>query len=104
MSWIAVVQSMFLVAGTFFYVVGTIGMLRFPDVYTRVHALTKADNLGLGLLVLGVAPSVSGLFEAFELLAIWILVLAASATSGHLVARRARSNGANVWHAPGDSR
>lgn len=42
-----------LLAGAFFFFAGTIGLLRFPDVYTRLHALTKADNLGLGLVVLG---------------------------------------------------
>jgi len=40
-------------AGVFFSLVGTVGLLRFPDTLTRLHALTKADNLGLGLVVLG---------------------------------------------------
>jgi multicomponent Na+:H+ antiporter subunit G len=37
--------------GAFFYLAGTVGLLRFPDAYTRLHALTKADNLGLALIV-----------------------------------------------------
>ena len=40
-------------AGTIFYLAGSIGLLRLPDTYCRLHALTKADNLGLGLLVAG---------------------------------------------------
>ena len=40
-------------AGLFFFLAGTVGLLRFPDTLTRLHALTKADNLGLGLVVLG---------------------------------------------------
>ena len=40
-------------AGVFFFFAGTVGLLRFPDTLTRLHALTKADNLGLGLVVLG---------------------------------------------------
>ena len=40
-------------AGVFFFLAGTVGLLRFPDTLTRLHALTKADNLGLGLVVLG---------------------------------------------------
>ena len=40
-------------AGAFFFLAGTVGLLRFPDTLTRLHALTKADNLGLGLIVLG---------------------------------------------------
>ena len=36
-------------AGVFFFLAGTVGLLRFPDALSRLHALTKADNLGLGL-------------------------------------------------------
>ena len=36
--------------GVFFFLAGTVGLLRFPDTLTRLHALTKADNLGLGLI------------------------------------------------------
>jgi multicomponent Na+:H+ antiporter subunit G len=39
--------------GVFFFIAGTAGILRFPDAYSRLHALTKADNLGLGLIALG---------------------------------------------------
>ena len=46
------------VAGAFFFLAGTVGLLRFPDSFTRLHALTKADNLGLGLVVLGLLPQV----------------------------------------------
>ena len=45
-------------AGAFFFLAGTVGLLRFPDALTRLHALTKADNLGLGLIVLGLLPQV----------------------------------------------
>ncbi len=38
--------------GAFFFLAGTVGLLRFPDALSRLHALTKADNLGLGLVVL----------------------------------------------------
>jgi len=40
-----------LIAGAVFFLAGTLGLLHFPDVYTRLHALTKADNVGLGLVV-----------------------------------------------------
>ena len=42
-----------MLVGAGFFLAGTLGLVRFPDVYTRLHALTKADNLGLGLIVLG---------------------------------------------------
>ena len=39
-----------LILGGIFFLAGTVGLLRFPDVYTRLHALTKADNVGLGFI------------------------------------------------------
>ena len=48
-----VLSVLAIAAGMVFYLAGTVGLLRFPDAYTRLHALTKADNLGLALVVLG---------------------------------------------------
>ncbi len=77
-------------AGVFFFLAGTVGLLRFPDALTRLHALTKADNLGLGLVVLGLLPRAPGLLGALKLIGIWLLVLLASATVSQLIARVAR--------------
>ena len=76
--------------GAFFYLAGTVGLLRFPDTLTRLHALTKADNLGLGLIVLGLLPQVDTPANALKLVAIWLLVLLSSADAGQLIARAAR--------------
>jgi monovalent cation/proton antiporter MnhG/PhaG subunit len=64
-------------AGAFFFLAGTVGLLRFPDTLTRLHALTKADNLGLGLVVIGLLPQTGGLYAA-KLIGVWLLVLVAS--------------------------
>jgi multicomponent Na+:H+ antiporter subunit G len=77
-------------AGAFFMMAGTVGLLRFPDALTRLHALTKADNLGLGLIVLGLLPRVSGPLDALKLVVIWLLVQLAGATAAQLIAREAR--------------
>ena len=76
--------------GAFFYLAGPVGLLRFPDTLTRLHALTKADNLGLGLIVLGLLPQVDTPANALKLVAIWLLVLLSSADAGQLIARAAR--------------
>lgn len=75
--------------GGFFFVAGTVGLLRFPDTYTRLHALTKADNLGLGLVVLGLLPQIGGALAWLKLIAVWLLVLLASATVSQIIAREA---------------
>jgi len=87
----------FVVAGIVFFVAGTIGLLRFPDVYSRLHALSKADNLGLGLLVIGLAVGAESLVDVLHLLVIWLLVLVASATTAHVIARRALQRGIRPW-------
>jgi multicomponent Na+:H+ antiporter subunit G len=80
-------------AGALFFLAGTVGLLRFPDALTRLHALTKADNLGLGLVVLGLLPRAEGALGALRLIVVWLLVLLASATVSQLLARVARRAG-----------
>ena len=77
-------------AGAFFYLAGSVGLLRFPDTLSRLHALTKADNLGLGLLVAGLLPQASSLRSGLGLVAVWLLVLLAGAPVSQLIARAAR--------------
>lgn len=74
-------------AGAFFFLAGTVGLLRFPDSLSRLHALTKADNLGLGLIVLGLLPQADGLLGGLKLVAIWLLVQLASATVSQIIAQ-----------------
>ena len=78
---------MAVVAGAFFFFAGTVGLLRFPDSFTRLHALTKADNLGLGLVVLGLWPQVDSVSGGLKLVFIWLLVQLSGATAGQLIAR-----------------
>jgi multicomponent Na+:H+ antiporter subunit G len=77
-------------AGAVFYLAGTVGLLRFPDAYTRLHALTKADNLGMALVVLGLLPQAGGLLPALKLVLVWLLVMLSSAAVSQLIARSAR--------------
>ena len=79
-------------AGAFFFLAGSVGLLRFPDAMSRLHALAKADNLGLGLIVLGLVPQATGLLAALKLVAIWLLVLLAGAVVTQLIAAAARSD------------
>jgi len=80
-------------AGAFFFLAGTAGLLRFPDPLSRLHALTKADNLGLGLVVLGLLFQVDGLLAGLKLISVWLLALLAGATVTQLIARAARPGG-----------
>jgi multicomponent Na+:H+ antiporter subunit G len=90
--------------GAIFFLAGTLGLLRFPDTLTRLHALTKADNLGLGLVVLGLLPQVAWPLGALKLIAIWLLALLAGATVGQLLgaAMRPRPGTAGVRTTPAE--
>lgn len=75
--------------GLFFFIAGTVGILRFPDVFSRLHALTKADNLGLGFIALGVAFQADTWRDIAVLALIWALALGAAGTVSQLIARDA---------------
>lgn len=75
-----------IVAGLAFFTAGTIGLIRFPDALSRLHALTKADNLGLGLVVVGLVLHADDLEIVAKLGLVWLLTLLSGATTGHLIA------------------
>ena len=85
-----VVTIVAVVAGAFFFLAGTVGLLRFPDTFTRLHALTKADNLALGLVVLGLLPQAGSVAGGLKLVCIWLLALLSGATASQLIARALR--------------
>lgn len=93
-EWLA---ALLILAGMVFFVAGTIGLLRLPDVYCRLHALNKADNLGLGLVISGLLIQADGWRQALLLVLIWLLVLCASVVGAYLVANRANSTGMTPW-------
>jgi multicomponent Na+:H+ antiporter subunit G len=76
--------------GGVFFLAGTVGLIRFPDSLTRLHALTKADNLGLGLVVIGLLPQTDSVMTALKLLFVWLLVLISSACVGQLIGQHIR--------------
>ena len=85
-----VLSVLAIAAGMVFYLAGTVGLLRFPDAYTRLHALTKADNLGLALVVLGLLFRVDSVLAGLKLILVWLLVLLSSAVVSQLIARTTR--------------
>lgn len=89
-EWLPWVQIPLLMAGCLFFAIGTLGLYRLSDTCDRLHALTKVDNLGLGLIAVALLPSAPTIGDALKILLIWLVVLAASATSAHLIARAAR--------------
>ena len=92
-----VISALLLLISGVFFMAGTLGLLRFPDVYTRLHALTKADNVGLGFTILALLLQADSLMVAGKIFLVWILVLISGASVGHLIAKRALQRGVPVW-------
>ncbi len=84
-----VIAALLIALGALFFIAGTVGLLRLPDLFTRLHALTKADNLGLGLIMLGLVVQTPDVFYAVKLVLLWVLVMVSGATGAHLIAKRA---------------
>lgn len=78
-----------LLASAVFFAAGTLGLLRFPDTFSRLHALTKADNLGLGLAVAALVLQAEGAAVALKLGLIWVLTMFVGSSASYLVARHA---------------
>lgn len=100
MTWIEPASAVVLATGSVFFIAGSVGLLRFPDTFTRLHAVTKADNLGLGLLIAGLILRAASWQAAVKLLSVWLLVLLASSTACHLIARAALRRGIAPWEKP----
>lgn len=80
--------------GAVFFMAGTVGLLRFPGILTRLHALTKVDSLGLGFVAVGLAAQADGILSASKLILVWLLVQFSGAIVTQLIARTARQDGA----------
>lgn len=85
--------------GAFFFLVGTLGLLRLPDFYSRTHAATKCDTVGAGSILLALAVFSGVDASTWKILALAALVLLSSPTAGHVLARAAYRTGLEPWQA-----
>ena len=74
--------------GAFFAMVGGVALWRLPDTLSRLHALTKADNVGLGLIALGAGLISGDLWFAIKCLLLWLVMLLVSSLSGMVIGSR----------------
>ena len=83
LSWLSIL------GGIFFIVVGSIGLLRLPDVYTRLHAAGMTDTMGAGLVLIGLSFQAGLTLITVRLLLIWAFLLFTSPIGTHALARAA---------------
>ncbi len=91
----------FCLTGIVFFFGGTIGILRCPDLYSRLHPSTKGDTLGACMIIFGLCIQSGASLDTIKLLAIVFFLLLSSATCGHAIGRSAFSCGVLPWHKEG---
>lgn len=107
MLWIA---GFLIIAGVFFFAIGVLGVLRFPDFYTRLHAAGKCDSLAAVLVFVGIALynlhdfSSANLLVSLKILAVAAFVFVASPTATHAITEAAMIIGVEPWTPKGKSK
>lgn len=105
LSWASIL------GGLFFMLVGTVGILRLPDVYTRLHAAGMTDTMGAGLIILGMCfQTVAGMMHGHptwwtvlvRLVLIYGFLLFTSPIATHALARAGMAGGVEPWTSPDD--
>ena len=100
MNWIVI---FLLISGVFFFAIGTIGILRLPDFYSRLHAAGKCDTLGVTLLVSAIAlynlhtPSFGNVLVSWKIFAIVFFIFMAGPTATHAMTKAAMIVGVEPW-------
>ncbi len=94
---VTIVAVALMFGGVFFLAVGSFGIVRLPDFYTRMHAQGKADTLGGMLLVAGLALHCGLQLSTLKLLLLLVLIVVANPTATHALSRAAYRSGLPVW-------
>ncbi|MDT8861451.1 monovalent cation/H(+) antiporter subunit G [Alkalihalobacillus sp. MEB130] len=103
MNAIEIILSIFIITGAFLSLLGSIGLIRFPDVYGRTHAATKSATLGVISIMVATFLFfllVEGIFAGKILLAILFVFLTAP-VAALMVARAAYRTGVPLWEKSG---
>lgn len=93
MTLLDIASGALLAAGGFFCIVGAVGLLRMPDFYTRTHAASVIETLGAGLIIAGLMLQAGWTLAAAKLAILGLLILFASPTATHALAKAARERG-----------
>ncbi|MDQ4116025.1 MAG: monovalent cation/H(+) antiporter subunit G [Actinomycetota bacterium] len=96
---LGVVSGVLVVLGALVALSGAVGLLRLPDFYTRIHAVSLTDTAGLGLILLGLLLRAPEWGVAIRLLLVLAFLVLTSPTATHALAQAARMDGVESWSA-----
>jgi len=97
MHFTAIITGIFLMVGCFFVVAASIGVVRFPDFYSRMHPAGKNDTLGQALILVGLIIYEGFSFVSIKLLLIIIFIFIVNPTATHAIAKAAYISGVKPW-------
>lgn len=89
----SILSIVFVTAGIFFLLIGSIGTIRLPDFYSRTHATSKSDTLGMMLVIIGLMIFEGLTLNSGKLLLILLFILLANPIGAHALAQAAYDSG-----------
>ena len=92
-----ILAALLMIGGTFLMLVAAVGLLRFPDLYTRMHAVTKAGTLGIGLMLISAAVAFWDLSVTARALAALLFVFLTAPVSAHMIGRAGYLGDVALW-------
>lgn len=92
-----IILSLFLLGGSFFIFIAALGIFRLPDLYTRMHAGTKASSLGVGLFAIAAGIYFFQFWVLVEALFIIIFIFLTTPVSAHMIGRAGYFMKAHIW-------
>lgn len=93
----SLIAGLLMLGGTIFMAVAAIGLMRLPDLYTRMHAVTKAGTLGVGLVLLSAAFAFADVSVATRALVALLFVLFTAPVSAHMIGRAGYLGNVSLW-------
>jgi multicomponent Na+:H+ antiporter subunit G len=91
------IGSGLMLVGAFFMLVAAVGVVRMPDLFSRMHSSTKSATLGVGCLLLGAALHFGDVAIAARALAIVVFMLVTAPVAAHMIGRAAYISGVPLW-------
>ena len=92
-----IVIVFFLVTGSLFIFVAALGLVRFPDLYTRMHAASKSISLGIGCMLIGTIFHFATLLVLLKAIAVILFIFLTMPIASHMISRVAYRRGVPVW-------
>ena len=94
---IEIISGLFIIIGSLFVLLSSIGLVKMPDLYTRMSVTTKASTLGVGLVLIGTALYFGTIGIASRAFIIIVFLLITAPIAAHMIARAAYFDGVPLW-------